>query len=602
MLGMTVACVDTSSTARDRHPNLGSPPKDETGANEGAPTPGASGLAARVDAHLASEGDIATLHDPIDPETMEPEDNAENVETVDHDELVVDHDELIGDSRPTPIPPPPRQTQPHARTGPPPLPVPRSVVVVPPRMTMRVPVMGARSGDLPRVTPPTPTPVVSAPRTGPVVAIPAPSVTMPMARIAMPPGLSDTGEPSHGSEPAAPPEATMPRPRRPSTPPIQEQRAKRSSVPPLPVNAEVFGSHTANVQLGPPPEVVAVIQRELEVGTETPNIVIDQPLEAHLESPTVVDRALGELGDAGSEKRAESMTRELEATTDPAAAAFLAYELGELYERRLADEARAVKAYGRSLSLDSSLRPNLWAIRRVFYRRGLWPNLVKLIGAEVSYARDDLERADLLLEKARVAGHHLGDTDEARTALDEAMRIAPQHQGALLELERIVARTGDTTALLDVWERLADAVEQPVRKISYWLEVARAAAPREYARAQTALEQAASHCGGDVVVAERVARERLRIAEEHGAAVDVTAATDELATLLLGTLGAGGGAGGEDGEATDERPDRATAIRRELVALRRRQAQLAAARRPSDRGGPAAAIAMSPGDRSCSRI
>ena len=56
----------------------------------------------------------------------------------------------------------------------------------------------------------------------------------------------------------------------------------------------------------------------------------------------------------------------------------LAYELGELYERRLADEARAVKAYGRALTLDPSLRPNLWAIRRVFYRRGLWPNLQKL--------------------------------------------------------------------------------------------------------------------------------------------------------------------------------------------------------------------------------
>ena len=121
----------------------------------------------------------------------------------------------------------------------------------------------------------------------------------------------------------------------------------------------------------------------------------DQPLEASLESPTVIDRALDELGDAGSEKRAETVSRELEATTDPAAAAYLAYELGELYERRLADEARAVKSYGRALTLDPALRPNLWAIRRVFYRRGLWPNLAKLIGAEVEYARDDYERADL---------------------------------------------------------------------------------------------------------------------------------------------------------------------------------------------------------------
>src|SRR5690606_14270830 len=104
-------------------------------------------------------------------------------------------------------------------------------------------------------------------------------------------------------------------------------------------------------------------------------------------------------------------------------------------------------------------RPNLWAIRRVFYRRGLWPNLTKLISAEVAYARDDHERADLLLEKARVAAYHVGDLDEARTALDEAVRIAPDHQGALLELERILAKSSDVPALIDVWEQLATAVE-----------------------------------------------------------------------------------------------------------------------------------------------
>src|SRR5439155_20412087 len=129
-------------------------------------------------------------------------------------------------------------------------------------------------------------------------------------------------------------------------------------------------------------------------------------------------------GDAASAKGPETARRDLDQTTDSNAAAYLAYALGELYERRLADEARAVKAYGRALTLDPSLRPNLWAIRRVFYRRGLWPNLAKLIDAEVAYARDDHERADLFLEKARVLAQ-AGDADEARLALDEAVRIAP---------------------------------------------------------------------------------------------------------------------------------------------------------------------------------
>src|SRR5262249_27816354 len=129
----------------------------------------------------------------------------------------------------------------------------------------------------------------------------------------------------------------------------------------------------------------------VEVGTQMPNVVVEQPLETHLETPTVVDKAIAALGDAGGEARATELARELDdkEISDPVAAALLAYELGEHAERRLADEARAIKAFSRALNLDPSLRPNLWAIRRVFYRRALWPNLQKLVDAEVEYARDD---------------------------------------------------------------------------------------------------------------------------------------------------------------------------------------------------------------------
>src|SRR5690606_10253913 len=139
----------------------------------------------------------------------------------------------------------------------------------------------------------------------------------------------------------------------------------------------------------------------------------------------------------------------------------------------------------------------------------------------------------------------LADAAEGRAALEEAVRIAPQHQGALLELERVVAREGDVPALLDVWERLADALEHPARKVSYWLEVGRAAAPHEYARAQDAFERAAALAAGGPA-AERVARERLRAAEEHGAADDVAAAIDALAALLLAAFGPAGPAEGPD--------------------------------------------------------
>jgi tetratricopeptide (TPR) repeat protein len=369
---------------------------------------------------------------------------------------------------------------------------------------------------------------------------------------------------------------------------------------------------TVEGMIGAGPDTAMLSAGGVEVSTGVANIVVDQPLEAHLDSPTVLDRALDELGDAGDERRAEAMARDLEAATDGEVAAMLAYELGELYERRLADEARAVKAFGRALTLDPGLRANLWAIRRVFYRRALWPNLVKLIAAEVAYARDDYERADLLLEKARIAGEHMNDLADARAALEEATRIAPQHQAALLELERMLARANDLPALLEVWERLADAVEHPARKIAYWLEVARAASgpeveragePRQagirqagidYARAQRAFDQAAALAHGGAV-AERIARERLRAAEAHGSPDDVASAIEALASQLIAAFGPADGASAA--AAGDDRPDRAQQLRRELVALRRRQAQIARADAPERAWDVLQqAIAMSPGE------
>ncbi|HEX3473571.1 MAG TPA: hypothetical protein VHT91_00945 [Kofleriaceae bacterium] len=541
---------------------------------------------------------------------------------------------------------------------PPPLPI-RPVVVVPPRNpALKTPPFGAARPPLvprtPATTPPIPAPVVAVPPVAPAasaVAVPLPSVSIP------PREPEPAGAPGAEAEapamtarpdalaPATSPPATLPLATPPAMPPVMTLSMPLSmpTMPGLPAAPTLPGlpglgisgltggdepeadggepepsfpgggarrnRHTAPTSppplgdgldgmMGSSPDIATLSAGGVEVSTEVANIVVDKPLEAHLETPTVLDRALDELGDAGGEKRAEAMVRELDAAGDGPAAAMLAYELGELYERRLADEARAVKAYGRALALDPALRANLWAIRRVFYRRALWPNLVKLIDAEVAYARDDHERADLLLEKARIAGERMNDPAEARTALEEATRIAPQHQAALLELERIVARAGDLAALLDVWERLAESVDNPARKIAYWLEVARAAAPTDYGRAQAAFDAAlglATSTAPGGPVAERIARERLRLAEAHGAPGDVAAAIDGLAGQLVALLGGADAAAGAP--RAEDQPERAQHLRRELVALRRRQAQLARGDAP-DRAWDLLqqAIAMSAGE------
>lgn len=547
---------------------LGTPPEDDAGAGEGAPAADndpaqkRGSLASRIDAFMAGESDLdddipieedrprrPQSAPSINPGSIEPiiPTRPQSEPGVDVELESLDEVEEIEDSKPVAKPATPPPMRPPA--------IPRPGAAPPPPPRIAIPPIGKIPA--PGKPPAIPSPRASQPG---VVSIPL----MPAART---------------QPPTAPP-----RTRPPSAPPRTSARNldeldARESVPKMSTDDVLSGGAD-----------ISKIEGGVEVGTETPHVVDDQPLEAHLESPTVVDRAIAALGDAGGEARAEQLDREVEAKLldDPAGAAYTAYELGEVFERRLADEARAVKAYGRALNLDPSLRPNLWAIRRVFYRRGLWPNLQKLVDAEVAYARDDYERADLLLEKARVSSHRLDDNDDARTALTEAMTIAPQHQGVLLELERIVAKSGDVPALLDVWDRLTEAVEQPARKVAYHLEVARAAAATDLTRAKDALDKAAALATGPA--AERVARERLRLVEEHGEPTDVAAAIDALATVLLAAFGPAGPG--------DEAQTAAAArLRLEVVALKRRQAQLARGTTP-DKAWEylQQALALSPGE------
>ncbi|MBP9204663.1 MAG: hypothetical protein KBG28_11910 [Kofleriaceae bacterium] len=333
---------------------------------------------------------------------------------------------------------------------------------------------------------------------------------------------------------------------------------------------------------------------DLAVATQTPTVVVDTPLETQLETPTVLDRALADTGDAALERRAQEVAAELEAATGPAAAA-LAYELGELYERRLADEARAVKAFGRALAADPSYRPNLWAIRRIFYRRALWPNLLKLIDAELRLCKDDGERAELWVERGRVVGQRLEQRAEARQAFEEAVKANPGHQGALLELERIGQLDRDLGLLREVWARLAECAGDPVRRCLYLLDLARAHADAgEFAPAQDAVARA-SALG---VERDRVVAEQIRLAELGDAPDALRAALDARAASLEARFGEAGVGVAVLARDPGQPPDPSTRVRLELVAVRRRQAQVARASGQADEawGYLQRALAVAPGE------
>jgi tetratricopeptide (TPR) repeat protein len=371
--------------------------------------------------------------------------------------------------------------------------------------------------------------------------------------------------------------------RMPSFPaPIEPDEDEVEEAPPA--GAEAVGAPTSQFeQLARPvtAEEAGAVAEEDEEPEPPPEL---DPLTEPLDVPTVLDKLVEEQKQGSREAQADAIQRELQASLSKERIGALAYELGELCERQLGDEARAVKAFGRALQADPSLRSNLWAIRRVFYRRGLWPNLVKLIGAETRFAPDDAARADLLVERGHILEDQVGDSGEAAQSYQQAALADATCLPALHGLERLALRQGDNATLETVWPKLAAGCETVARKQAYLLDLVKLLGERggdDLDRAREVMQQAVELGGSS----DRLSAVREWLAEKSGDPEELLAALDARAADLMSRFGPAGppaqftrpktGAEGAEQDALSPVGEAALRLRRQVVAVRRRQAHIA---------------------------
>ncbi len=205
------------------------------------------------------------------------------------------------------------------------------------------------------------------------------------------------------------------------------------------------------------------------------------------DAESVLDVLVRDHKPVGWSERATELAQELKEATSKIRIAELAYELGEIYQHHLDDQSSAVTSYGRALQADPGLRANLWAIRRVFYQRRLWPNLVKLIGAELRFATGDSQSVDLHVERGNIYLHHLEDLSAARESFEAALEKDEGNCTSLLALESIARQTGDVELLWTTIRSLADSASSIERKAALLIDLA-----RSYRKSREKLEEAHS--------------------------------------------------------------------------------------------------------------
>ncbi len=171
------------------------------------------------------------------------------------------------------------------------------------------------------------------------------------------------------------------------------------------------------------------------------------------DSPSVVELALREGEETKYLRRLKSRDLEIQESS-PLAASVAAYEMGHLYEHYFLNDALASKAYRRSLGFNSSFHANLWSVRNLFHRRGLWQQAIKLALAERENSHKPSRRAGVDLEVGHIYEFELGQTEKAKTYYESAVNEKTDFILGWMILRRIAIAEGDTERAVECSERL----------------------------------------------------------------------------------------------------------------------------------------------------
>lgn len=147
----------------------------------------------------------------------------------------------------------------------------------------------------------------------------------------------------------------------------------------------------------------------------------------------------------------------------PATKLVLLVRAGKLYETSCDDPEEAVAAYEQALAIDSATPPALEGLQRIYPTLGRWKALAELLARRAEIAADD-EKAEILIERARVLESQLSDIAGATVSLEEALALAPACPDTLRALGNLYRKLERWEALDRLLAREAELLEEGPRR------------------------------------------------------------------------------------------------------------------------------------------
>ncbi len=165
------------------------------------------------------------------------------------------------------------------------------------------------------------------------------------------------------------------------------------------------------------------------------------------------------------------LTRKVRALNDASEIAATKLRIGTLHEE-MNDPNRAAQSFREVIEIEPQNLQGLRGLARVYETLNQWPELVRVLEAQLDVVTTERERIDILMQLASIHEEQFLKADIAAQRLEQVLEIDPNHEEAYFALERCYRKLRQWTDLINVYERHISATLDRKTKVDLYGAIA----------------------------------------------------------------------------------------------------------------------------------
>jgi tetratricopeptide (TPR) repeat protein len=182
-----------------------------------------------------------------------------------------------------------------------------------------------------------------------------------------------------------------------------------------------------------------------------------------------LERIFAQRGD--KKQLVDILSRKVRALSEPSEIAATKLRIGGLYDE-MNDSNRAAQTFREVVEIEPQNLQGLRGLARVYEILTQWPELVRVLEAQLDVVTTERERIDLLMQLANIHEEQFLKADIAAQRLEQVLEIDPNHEEAYFALERCYRKLRQWTELINVYERHVSATLDRKTKVDLYGAIA----------------------------------------------------------------------------------------------------------------------------------